>query len=47
MTQDRLPELYRARFDDAEAAAKDLVWREIVRSLGRYVDPAALCVVSR
>lgn len=38
---DRLPDVYRARFDDQEAADKDLIWREIVRFLGRYIDPNA------
>jgi SAM-dependent methyltransferase len=33
-----LPEIYDARFDDREAAAKDAIWREIVRYLQRYVD---------
>ncbi len=36
-----LPELYEARFDEREVSAKDAVWREIVRYLGRYIDPAA------
>jgi SAM-dependent methyltransferase len=36
-----LPELYDARFDEHEVSAKDSVWREIVRYLQRYVDPAA------
>lgn len=36
-----LPEIYEARFDEREAGAKDAVWREIVRFLGRYMDPAA------
>lgn len=34
----RLPELYEARFDEREVSAKDAVWREIVRFLGRYID---------
>lgn len=33
-----LPEIYDARFDDREAAAKDAIWREIVRFIQRYVD---------
>ena len=36
-----LPEIYDARFDDREAAAKDAIWREIVRFLQRYVDRSA------
>jgi len=36
-----LPELYDARFDEREVSAKDAVWREIVRYLQRYIDPAA------
>ena len=36
-----LPELYEARFDEREVSAKDAVWREIVRYLTRYIDPAA------
>jgi len=36
-----LPELYEARFDEREVSAKDAVWREIVRFLQRYIDPAA------
>ena len=36
-----LPELYDARFDEREVSAKDAVWREIVRFLQRYIDPAA------
>ena len=36
-----LPELYDARFDEREATAKDTIWREIVRFLTRYIDPAA------
>lgn len=36
-----LPELYEARFDEREVSAKDAVWREIVRYLARYIDPAA------
>ncbi len=36
-----LPELYDARFDEREISAKDAVWREIVRYLRRYIDPAA------
>ena len=36
-----LPELYNARFDEREATAKDTIWREIVRFLTRYIDPAA------
>ena len=36
-----LPELYEARFDEREVSAKDGVWREIVRYLERWIDPAA------
>ena len=36
-----LPEIYDARFDDQEAAAKDAIWREIVRFLQRYIDKSA------
>jgi 2-polyprenyl-3-methyl-5-hydroxy-6-metoxy-1,4-benzoquinol methylase len=36
-----LPELYDARFDEREVSSKDAVWREIVRFLQRYIDPAA------
>ncbi|OGO52998.1 MAG: hypothetical protein A2Z32_02490 [Chloroflexi bacterium RBG_16_69_14] len=36
-----LPELYEARFDEREVSAKDAVWREIVRFLGRYIDAGA------
>ncbi len=36
-----LPELYEARFDEREVSAKDAVWREIVRFLGRYIDASA------
>lgn len=36
-----LPEIYDARFDEREAAAKDAIWREIVRFLQRYVDRGA------
>ena len=36
-----LPDLYEARFDEREVSAKDGVWREIVRYLGRWIDPAA------
>jgi len=36
-----LPELYDARFSEREVSAKAAVWREIVRFLGRYIDPAA------
>jgi SAM-dependent methyltransferase len=36
-----LPELYEARFDEREVSAKDGVWREIVRYLSRWIDPAA------
>lgn len=35
-----LPELYDARFDEQEVSRKDDVWREIVRFLQRYIDPA-------
>ena len=34
-----LDELYRARFSDAEIRAKRGIWREIGRSLQRWVDP--------
>ncbi len=40
MTQ-LLPEIYEARFDERATRAKDAVWREIVRHLQRYIDPAA------
>jgi len=36
-----LPELYDARFDDREISSKDVVWREIVAFLQRYIDAAA------
>jgi SAM-dependent methyltransferase len=36
-----LPELYDARFDEREVSSKDAVWREVVRFLSRYIDPAA------
>ena len=36
-----LPELYRSRFDEREATAKDAIWHEIVRYLQRYIDPDA------
>jgi 2-polyprenyl-3-methyl-5-hydroxy-6-metoxy-1,4-benzoquinol methylase len=36
-----LPDLYEARFDEREISAKDAVWREIVRFLGQWIDPAA------
>jgi 2-polyprenyl-3-methyl-5-hydroxy-6-metoxy-1,4-benzoquinol methylase len=36
-----LPEVYDARFDDREVAAKHAIWREIVRYLQRYVDRGA------
>lgn len=35
------PDLYDVRFDAHDAAAKDRVWREIVRFLGRWIDPNA------
>ena len=35
-----LPELYDARFDEREISRKEEVWREIVRHLQRYIDPA-------
>ena len=34
-----LPDLYEARFGEREVSAKDAVWREIVRYLGRWIDP--------
>ena len=37
----RLPDLYEARFDEREDRAKEVVWREIVRYLQRYVDASA------
>jgi SAM-dependent methyltransferase len=37
-------EIYARRFDDADAAAKDAIWREITRYLQRYV-PADATVV--
>lgn len=36
-----LQRIYEARFDEREVSAKDAVWREIVRFLQRYIDPAA------
>ena len=36
-----LPELYSIRFDEREVSAKDVVWREIVAFLGKWIDPAA------
>lgn len=36
-----LPEIYTARFDDADAAGKDELWQEITRFLQRYVPPTA------
>jgi SAM-dependent methyltransferase len=33
------PDLYDARFSEREISAKDGVWREIVRYLGRWIDP--------
>jgi 2-polyprenyl-3-methyl-5-hydroxy-6-metoxy-1,4-benzoquinol methylase len=38
---DSLPELYRARFTERELSAKDNVWREVVRFLDPWIDPAA------
>ena len=32
-----LDEVYAERFSDAEAAAKDALWREVVRYLGRFI----------
>jgi SAM-dependent methyltransferase len=34
------PDLYDARFNEREISAKDAVWREIVRYLERWIDPA-------
>jgi SAM-dependent methyltransferase len=34
-------DLYDIRFDAEAAAAKDRIWREIVRFLGRWIDPSA------
>jgi len=34
------PDLYDARFNEREISAKDAVWREIVRYLDRWIDPA-------
>jgi len=34
------PDLYDARFSEREISAKDAVWREIVRYLERWIDPA-------
>ncbi len=34
-------EVYATRFDDADALAKDAIWREIVGYLQRFVDPTA------
>lgn len=36
-----LPEIYTARFDDADAAGKDELWQEITRYLQRYVPDTA------
>ncbi len=36
-----LPDIYDARFDEREVSAKDVVWREIVRYLQRFVDADA------
>ncbi len=33
-------DLYKARFSDREANAKDKFWRDIVAFLGRWIDPA-------
>jgi SAM-dependent methyltransferase len=35
------PDLYDIRFGAQAAAAKDRIWREIVRFLGRWIDPTA------
>jgi len=34
------PDLYDTRFNEREISAKDAVWREIVRYLERWIDPA-------
>ena len=39
MTRAR-PDLYDARFSEREISAKDGVWREIVRYIDRWIDPA-------
>ena len=39
MTRAR-PDLYDARFNEREISAKDGVWREIVRYIDRWIDPA-------
>jgi SAM-dependent methyltransferase len=36
-----LPELYSIRFDEREVSAKDVVWREIVAFLGKWIDLGA------
>jgi SAM-dependent methyltransferase len=37
----QINDVYATRFDDADALAKDAIWREIVRYLQRFVDPSA------
>ncbi len=39
-----LKEVYSRRFDEADEASKDAIWRELGRFLQRYVDPTARVV---
>lgn len=41
MSREDLQQIYRTRFDDKAAVAKDAVWREVARYLQRYLDPRA------
>ena len=36
-----LPTIYARRFSDADAPAREAVWREITRFLQRWIDPSA------
>src|SRR5688500_18706176 len=41
-SSDNVQRIYARRFDEADAAAKDAIWREITRYLQRFVPPESV-----